>query len=544
MDDKTQINHRPTLLHKKQRAQNAIQDEQILASKLHEFKNSPSSLRISASHVSALVGLHPYQNLPQLLFDFVYQSYLGQKLLQIDATALGLSLVDAKRHEEEQMLSLATTVSKETKQLIQQVLEVSSGKRKLESVDQVQSIQKKIATQAQNAQKAGRMSQKQVDTLVEASRGHVSTGFGTCHEEEALDIYEKRMGCLVRERNEDLMEWRFEKIDCDGETGVSAAPMGKAMRRRGWMAYRQQLDTSSDCKSDDKDKSEPLDVDTCKNKDNSIEEKKSESGDDDVAVCISDTNNSKPKPVQMTDNRIEAESSETIDCESMQLKPIEDKKHQNDVIDLTVEHSAQDSTKRPFFKIVGAVDGVRDEIYIDEHPSTSKSPAINCKDKEELAVEKGEFSDDEIDQFIAAYKTPSKKQEDEFSDAECNMVLRPIIVECKHRMKKAQLPPPLYDQIQTCIYCQMHETSEADLIQVVRNQNAKTESSVNTKSDVNPTADNNKHIEITISRISLNDPIHNHKYHWTATILPRLVSPEVVADWLSYFSNSLSLNMF
>jgi hypothetical protein len=401
---------------------------------------------------------------------------------------LGLSLIDAKVHEEEQMLTLATAASIETKQLVQQVLEVSSGKRKLESVNEVQLLQKKIASNASDAQKAGRMSQKQVEALVEASRGHVSTGFGTCHEEEALDVYEKRVGCIVRERNEGLMEWGFERVEFEGsETGVSAAPLGKARRRSGWMAFRQQQQLDGEKAPDTGDK----------------------------------------KSVDSDSNPCAIEQPAAAECEAMKVISLksnpDNEEKDSDIIDLTSDEQPEmeDPPKRPFFKIVGAVDGIRDEVYMKAPDSTK-------------ADDRGEFSDDEMDQMMACYKTPSKKTDgehelnftnetnDDFSDNDCNITLRPIIVECKHRMEKAKIPPPLYDQIQTCIYCQMHETEEADLIQVVRNQSTKKpELKANTKQ---PDTNDNQHIEIAISRISLNDTIHNHKYHWTATLLPRLAS--------------------
>ena len=516
-------NHPNTLLHKRQNNSDMATDKDLLAVKLDEFKNSPSSLRISASQVSALVGLHPFQNLPQLLFDLVYQSYLGQQLLQIDAAALGLSLVDAKQHEKEQMINLATAASKETKHLIQQVLEVSSGKRKLDSVNEVQSIQKKIATQARDAQNAGRMSQRQVETLVEASRGHVSTGFGICHEDEALDIYEKRVGCVVRERNEDLMEWRFERINFDGETGVSAIPIGKARRKSGWIASRhekQQMRENEDVAITDK--SDSIDTKSSADKDNGLAQPNlggitnvlTMNSDEEQPNIISpdaDINNTTGEVSTLQQNRTGRE-----------IDP-------DDIIDLTADEQEEKLTqytpKTSFFKIVGAVDGVRDEIFVDKpNPLDVATDANGVRTDQPVSNTKGEFSDDEMDQLIANYKTPSKQKKsdsrDESFDGECNMTLRPIIVECKHRMKKASIPPPLYDQIQTCIYCQMHETEDADLIQVVRN-NAKPDVK---KAGTNTDEDNNQHIEITISRISLNDPIHNHKYHWTATILPRLAS--------------------
>ena len=45
-------------------------------------------------------------------------------------------------------------------------------------------------------------------------------------------------------------------------------------------------------------------------------------------------------------------------------------------------------------------------------------------------------------------------------------------------------------------------------------ENVKSKSKPESKEDIN----------ITITRVSLNDPIHNHNHHWTATLLPRIAS--------------------
>jgi len=50
--------------------------------------------------------------------------------------------------------------------------------------------------------------------------------------------------------------------------------------------------------------------------------------------------------------------------------------------------------------------------------------------------------------------------------------LRKVIVECKHRMRRAYSTPPLYDQLQACLYCMMYGVEEADLIQVLRKPKA------------------------------------------------------------------------
>ena len=472
--------------------------------KLYKFQHSPYYLRIPASSVAGLCGLHPFQNLPQLLFDYVYQSYLGQVLLQRDAELLGLTLVDAKSYEQETMLNLASAASKETNELVKQVLEVSEGKRKLKSVDEVQSIQEQIKTQAVKAQESGKLSKKQVDSLVEASRGHVSTGFGTCHEDEALDIYEKRVGCTVRERNEALMEWRFQRVsvlsddddNTNGGLGVTAVPMGEA-RRRVWDKLNDALEVNEDGKKGEESDSE--------NKDG-MKEKPIEI---DLEETVQDDGNNGKTNNDETSEEAEEAKGTAAKSDSSTTAVIGDK-------------------PKPFFRIVGAVDGIRDELFLD-----SPEPPVSTKPNVASA---SSFNDQNNTRNCTNQRQSTNAQtEYNFSDDEDNQwALRPIVVECKHRMNDAKVPPPIYDQIQTCLYCHMYKVEEADLIQVVRrkgkceekendaavksngdnDENVKSKSKPESKEDIN----------ITITRVSLNDPIHNHNHHWTATLLPRIAS--------------------
>jgi hypothetical protein len=146
--------------------------------------------------------------------------------------------------------------------------------------------------------------------------------------------------------------------------------------------------------------------------------------------------------------------------------------------------------KKPFFSIVGVADGIRDEFY------------------------------------------PKSDGRDEDWD------LRQVIVECKHRMKRAFVPPPIYDQIQVVLYCMMYGTSEGELVQVVRNgQSNSTMKEMTDSKKLDPedttkkskekkqaTPAPKKSMSITCNRVSLNDPIMNHLKNWHETVLPRLAS--------------------
>ena len=452
---------------------------------LSEFKNSPHHLRISASSVSALCGLHPFQDLPTLLFDLVYQSRLGQRLLRADARALGLTLVDARERERETMLLLASAASDETRELVEQVLGVSGGTKRLESIEEVRSIQDRIKSRAIEARGEGRLSARQVESLLESSRGHVSTGFGTCHEDDALDLYESRFGCRVRERNEALVEWRFRRMcDVDGELGVTAEPIGEAIRRR-WK--RPSGVTGND--------------------------------DGKKAAGREETMHAPEVPIE-------------IDCDDksgiISSNEENEKRATNGVVSSPL--AMDEESQKPFFRIVGAVDGIRDELYME----SSKPPAGTSKDKSPPASA--------ASSSISNNRENANKQQDttniecNFSDdEEDNWTLRPIIVECKHRMKEAKVPPPLYDQIQTCLYCHMYNVKDADLVQVVRRKNKRKEKENDALGNETEeyekvgngeckTRSTTEETKITVTRVSLNDPIYNHNHHWHATLLPRLAS--------------------
>jgi len=184
------------------------------------------------------------------------------------------------------------------------------------------------------------------------------------------------------------------------------------------------------------------------------------------------------------------------------------------------------------------VDGVRDELWF------TPSPSSNAPDADE-------------DQWN----------------------LRQVIVECKHRMKRTYATPPLFEQIQACVYCLMYDTQEADIVQVVRKSASKRKKGeqlvpATPKADINDEerpkpeqqgSDSSEgmtaqavmppnsacdslpeslHVDksqpkddrictkdlassatdLTICRVSLTDPVMRHAENWNSVILPRLRS--------------------
>jgi hypothetical protein len=89
---------------------------------------------------------------------------------------------------------------------------------------------------------------------------------------------------------------------------------------------------------------------------------------------------------------------------------------------------------KPFFSIAGSIDGMRDELY--PRPSWSSNDSEN-------SLHHNKYDNDIWE-------------------------MREVLVECKHRMKRAIVPPPIYDQIQATVYSLMYGVEEADIVQVVR----------------------------------------------------------------------------
>merc|ERR1719356_711872 len=94
-------------------------------------------------------------------------------------------------------------------------------------------------------------------------------------------------------------------------------------------------------------------------------------------------------------------------------------------------------------------------------------------------------------------------------------------------MKKATIPPPLYDQIQAIAYCFMYQTESAEIVQAVRKENTDEEirNKINDKQSSTANQPNSKpKYDIYASSITLDDKLFQHKQNWENIILPRLRS--------------------
>lgn len=196
--------------------------------------------------------------------------------------------------------------------------------------------------------------------------------------------------------------------------------------------------------------------------------------------------------------------------------------------DLVGEPNSDDSNEqlperrcKCFFSILGSIDGMYDE------------PIILPKDQTLTAREKSTSVVEEVDEL--------------FGD---DMTLRPVVLECKHRLRKLSPVPPLYEQLQAVIYCFLYGTDNADILQVLRTSSSKVDRSLHGSSsshDVSRSDDKEplqsagsaKHnigdhethesekksennLEMSVYRVSLEDPVMQHRKQWESVVLPRI----------------------
>lgn len=363
--------------------------------RLCAFRTRDHSLRLSASRISALAGFHPFACLPEIMMNLVYQG--GQELLQHDANLLGIQM----RSEESILTELATKAGHETAKLLKAALDVKHGKRVLDTVHIADQVKKKVLEEAKKSKK---LNPEEIKVLKEGVRSSVDTGYGTYHEDEALNMYERQCGWEVRDRNAAVVAWPFAKAeDVCSELRVeqlTVAPISEATPM-----WKQSVD---------KEPAKKLDA----------------AGTMPENAGIEDTGNETEQPPSRSEQDNPIDSVETSEMQSCYQQSGMNGTSNGGNVSRAQQRNAgnhRDGPKRPFFTIFGSVDGIREELWCPP-----------CDGDKETSIFDEEWS------------------------------LRQIIVECKHRMNKSFHSPPLYDQIQTTAYCLMYNVNDADIVQVVR----------------------------------------------------------------------------
>jgi hypothetical protein len=183
------------------------------------FRTQRHSLRVSASNIAAMTGFHPWKNLPELLLhDLVYQGVQGKDLLRHDAALLGLTLVAP----DEVLRQLAQKAGVATGLAVHDALLVKQGITVLPTVQAATAVKEKAVQEAAKV-----LSKTELRILKEGVRSAVDTGYGTAHENEALDLYQQQTGWPVEERNAKVFVWQFGLRD-DESVGPTVAPLRPA----------------------------------------------------------------------------------------------------------------------------------------------------------------------------------------------------------------------------------------------------------------------------------------------------------------------------
>ena len=447
------------------------------------------TIRFSSSDVAAIAGCHPFKNLAQLLHRLVYQGHTGSLLLQMDAEALGLSLV-AK--EEEIWKSLAAQAGPKTAKALENVLTGKTSK----TVPEAQALKEQLV---KTAKASGKLNPAELKVLAEGARHTVNTRFGTTHEDNALDCCERQFGWQILERNIAVMEWPFQKVPVTNSNSIgtfaaTAEPMQDAepcwrKANENTMEEEKIADSGSttlvDLTDDDDGEANIPAVanaskvcphqatltDVCTSNTSNKPQLPTTPG---VNVSMIDEDKTPSLSKRITDivasplallgswlgkspaasrkrKHPEDCDADTSSCEKASTDPM--KSTTNTVAQSILVATLENQNKKrrkyekdPHFVIRGAVDGIREELHIS--PSQEVSPANG---------------DDNADH--------GSTHEDEFGDEDWS--IQRIVVELKHRMNRIYHSPPLYEQIQAVVYCLMYKTTATDIVQVMRHEQQK-----------------------------------------------------------------------
>jgi len=303
------------------------------------------------------------------------------------------------------LLSIATKAGTAVRDSMKQALAVQKGKLILKTNQDVTELNQRVQLEASKAQKSDKkITENELTTLQKGVQQLVNRGYGTFHEQEAMDMYERQCGWEIRERNSVMVKWPF-------------------IRSEDVLQHQHNITTT-------KSSSEhPI-----------IQESQRTVVPLTSAIKSEITKHERPpnssrKRLHPSNIHPTNEESSSTHVDTIEEKPI--------FID--TEDAVQiQPAQRPFFCLNGSVDGIRDELWYDVEHRRSKGEAT--------------FIDHGWDQ---------NDEDDEWKLRQVVIDCKHCMNKKKHtRVATASTPPPLYGQIQAVAYCLMYETTEADIIEV------------------------------------------------------------------------------
>eukprot|EP01039_Chlorochromonas_danica_P003115 gene3115-3410_t len=190
----------------------------------HLLENN-TNLRINCSDLGAVIGFHPYVDLVDLFFKYLYQDLM--LLLEIDETTLGVTLLS----REDEVDEIIHKIDPQRQALLHDILRNSENKSLLQTATQANHFLQRLEGLLVNEEVMKVVSKEEVETVVQEVSGRVRKRYGSHCEEEAVKRYEEATGFEVIERNTqtyyyDLMRQEEEEEQQQEGVGGSAPQLG------------------------------------------------------------------------------------------------------------------------------------------------------------------------------------------------------------------------------------------------------------------------------------------------------------------------------
>lgn len=232
------------------------------------------------------------------------------------------------------LLNIATKAGKAVRESMKQALAVQKGKLVLKTNQEVKELKQRVLTEAK--QQSDKLNTGELKMLEKGVVQLVYRGYGTFHEQEAIDLYEKKCGWEIRERNAVMMKWPFIR----SEEVITNSTAEEFIQVAGPTAVPLTSATKSEINRNDQQRTKK-----------------------------------RPRPCNSSGFLPAIEQSTVIDAKAK----TEGKTPSGDAEVLLPEIL-------PFFCIYGSVDGIRDELWYDEKQYRSK--------EEEEPISTGQDYDD------------------------------------------------------------------------------------------------------------------------------------------------------
>ncbi|TMW55802.1 hypothetical protein Poli38472_008450 [Pythium oligandrum] len=182
-------------------------------------------VRLAASKVALLVGLHEYGDVSEAILDYVYQGH--EELLESDAKTLQLRIVS----QDEEIRSLVAKTGKKLAPQLKEILLWTEQRKETTSLETAQELLKGVDGLVATAQKKQKLVAEEAAEIKRLISERIRLSYGARNEDVALQTYEKSTGCTVRLTNELFYFLLFPNVD-DSSTELDFSALERQIRTR------------------------------------------------------------------------------------------------------------------------------------------------------------------------------------------------------------------------------------------------------------------------------------------------------------------------